>query len=136
AVVVAGAGRRLQQVFVVAVVVTCLGGLEATLSISRNVDAKIGLGVHRAVVAAIVADGVARDVAAEPVRLDFKLRSSMYDWNIFVARAAGAPFRFDPRARRRRFVLTTVDAPAPAGAVDAGVDVGVDIGHAHLWRLR
>ena len=127
-------GERGRRLLVVLVVIGAVGGVEATLSVSRNVDGKIGLGVHRAVTQAIVDDAIAREIdAKEPVRLDFAgLRSSMYDWQIFVARAAGAPFIFDARSKQRRFLLTPSSSPRPARAIDDGVDVGA----AHLWRVR
>ncbi len=122
-----------RRIFIALVVVTCLGGIEATLSVSRNIDAKIGLEVHRRVTAAIVADGVSNASTGEPVRLDFSgLRSSLYDWQIFVDRAAGAPFTFGRQSRRRHFVLTPANAPAPRTAVDGGIAVGA----ARLWKLR
>ena len=125
---------RWRRVIIGLVIVTCVGGIEATLSVSKNVDAKIGLEVHRRVTQAIVHDAVANGIAAtEPVRLDFSgVRSSMYDWQIFVARAAGAPFVFGKPAPRRHFVLTHTGAARPRTAIDAGVDVGA----ARLWRLR
>jgi len=124
-----------RRVLIVLVLVTCVGGIEATLSVSRNVDAKIGLEVHRRATQAIVDDAIANGIpATEPVRLDFiGVRSSMYDWQIFVDRAAGAPFTFNNKlARRRHFALTPANAPAPRTAIDTGVDVGA----ARLWKLR
>ena len=129
--------RRFANVAVVVVaVVVALGGIEATLSVSRNVDAKIGLEVHRRATAVIVDDAVAAGLPlTEPVRLDFRgLRSSHYDWHIFATRAVAVPMHFSPGAKRRRYALTPLAAPAPRDALDP--HGAVDVGHALLWRLR
>jgi hypothetical protein len=116
------------------IVIGALVGVEATLSVSRRVDARIGLVVHRRASSVIAADADAAGVPqTEPIALFFVgLRSSHYDWQVFGTRALGLPWQFDQRARRRRYALTPVAAPAPPGAVGDAVDVG----HALLWRLR
>jgi hypothetical protein len=125
---------RLRLVLQVCVVVAALVGVEATLSVSRRVDARIGLEVHRRAGAVIAADADAAGLPqSEPIALFFVgLRSSHYDWHVFGTRALSLPWHFDQRARRRRYALTPPQAPAPRGAVGSAVDVG----HALLWRLR
>ncbi|MDP2345330.1 MAG: glycosyltransferase family 39 protein [Deltaproteobacteria bacterium] len=126
--------KRARVVAVVAALVFMLGGIEATLAVSRRVDAKIGLEVHRRATAVIVDDAVAAGLAPSvPVHLEFRgLRSSLYDWHIFATRAAGAPLHFTTSARLRRYALTPLDAPPPPNAAGDAVHVG----HALLWRLR
>jgi hypothetical protein len=115
--------------------VVALGGVEATWSVSKNVDARIGLGVHRCAAGAIVDVAAAEGAPAGPVRLDFRgLRSSAYDWQIFFRDALRTPVRLDARAQRLHFALTPADAPRPVDTRDG--DAGVDCGAAHLWRLR
>ena len=128
-----GRWRRMAAAALIAVF--CLGGAAATLEVSRRVDGKIGLEVHRRALAVIVEDARAQGLdAREPVRLDFHLRSSHYDWHIFANRALQQPITFDKRAQRRRYALTPLDRLGkgpPPGAVAPPVDVG----HALLWRL-
>lgn len=133
AVVVATARSTVvQRLFLLAVVVTCVGGIEATLSISRNVDAKIGLGVHRCVTQAIVDDAASRGLPqTEPVHLGFiGVRSSLYDWHVFATRAMNVPLHFDKRAPRRRFVLTAGTEPKRTAG-----PMRVDCGAAQLWPV-
>ncbi len=127
-------GRRVRALALVVVIITALGGIEATLSVSREVDGKIGLEVHRRATAVIVDDALGAGLPqTEPVRLDFRgIRSSFFDWHIFATRALGVPLHFSPSAQRRRYALTPENAPPPRDAEGAGIDVG----HARLWRLR
>jgi|GEM_PF-1638438 len=122
-----------RRVLTAALVITCLGGVEATLMVSRRIDAKIGLEVHRRGAAIIQHDA---DVAGlpqnTPIRLDFiGLRSSLYDWHVYANRALKLPWHFDPRAPTRRYALTPIGARRPRQAHGDAVDVG----HAWLWRL-
>jgi hypothetical protein len=127
-------GRGFVRAVVVAAVVA-LGGIEATWSVSRKVDARIGLGVHRCVADAVVDVATREGMPAGPVRLDFRgMRSSAYDWQIFFREALRSPVRLDPRAPRLRFALTPQNATRPR---DARGDVAVvDCDAAKLWRLR
>jgi hypothetical protein len=124
-------------VVIVAVVIVMVGGVEATWSVSRNVDARIGLGVHRCAAERIV--DAARAVAEARARLEFRgLRSSVYDWQIFIAGVLDPTLQLD-RGRslttRVRFALAPAGAPRPRDAADDDVD-GHDCGAARLWRLR
>ncbi len=118
--------------------VVAVGGVEATLSVSRNVDARIGLEVHRRATQVIVDDATAAGLPqTEPVHLGFRgLRSSLFDWHIFATRAAGVPLHFDSRAARRRYLLTPLGARAPADVAPGPRGGPIDVGHALLWRLR
>jgi hypothetical protein len=122
--------RRLLQALLF---ITCLGGMEATLSVSRHVDAKIGLAVHRRASAVIQRDADNAGLPQRtPIRLDFVgLRSSLYDWHVFATRALHLPWHFDTHARLRRYALTPVDVKRPPLARGDPIDVG----HAWLWRL-
>jgi hypothetical protein len=127
-------GRAFVAAVGVAVVVG-VGGVEATWSVSDNVDARIGLGVHRCAATKIVDVASAEHRPAGPVRLEFRgLRSSVYDWQVFVRDALRSPLRIDPRATDLRFALTPAAAPRPADARADAPDV--DCGAARLWRLR
>lgn len=127
-------GRRALPVVVVVLgAVFCAGGVEATLSISRRVDARIGLEVHRKALEHIRTDGEREGLSQESVRLDFGYRSSWYDWHIFATRAMQMPIHFDRRAQRRVYRLVEKHKPMPAGAARGEP---VDVGHALLYRLR
>jgi hypothetical protein len=125
-------GRVGRALFAVLVGLFCIGGVNATWEVSQRVDAKAGLGVHRRAMAVITEDARAQGIDPhEPVRLDFHIRSSHYDWHIFANRALGQPITFDDRAPRRRYILTDLGKDPPRGAATPAVPVG----HALLWRL-
>jgi hypothetical protein len=125
------AHRGLTLLTGVVSVVVALGGVEATWSVSDNVDARIGLGVHRCVAAHVVEAAVHETETR--ARLDFRgVHGSAYDWQVFIAKAVDPGFVLDRHARVR-FAITPAGARRPADARD-GEDV--DCGAAHLWRLR
>jgi hypothetical protein len=132
----AGLRRWFARAFLPAaacVVALGVGGIEATWSVSRNVDAKIGLAVHRCVGAELVRVAVAEGTPPGPVRLEFRgMRSSTYDWQVFLQHALSSPLRLDPRAKALRFALQPSSGSRPADATGDGVDCGA----ARLWRLR
>lgn len=109
----------------------CVGGVEATLSVSRRVDGRIGLVVHRRTLEKIRADGEAEGNAAQDVRLEFGYRSNLYDWHSYATRAMGMPIHFS-RGGPRRYLLLEKDRPPPAQAREGPLDVG----WANLYRLR
>ncbi|MBI1949568.1 MAG: glycosyltransferase family 39 protein [Deltaproteobacteria bacterium] len=109
----------------------CLGGVEATLAVSRRVDGRIGLAVHRRTLEQIRADGEAEGAPSSSVRLDFGYRSNLYDWHSYATRAMRFPIHFDKGAPRR-YLLLERGRPAPAGAIAGPLDVG----YADLYRLR
>jgi hypothetical protein len=104
----------------------CIGGAEVTLMVSRRVDARIGLEVHRRALEKIRQDGLV------PVRLDFGYFSSTWDWAIFSSRAMGVPLRFD-RAAKRRYRLVEKHKPMAVGSYREGP---FDVGHALLYRIK
>ncbi len=129
-----GAGSRRRSVAaraaaVAVAAVFCAGGVEATLSVSRNVDGRIGLEVHRRALAAIDADARREGLENEYVRLDFGYFSSQYDWYTFATRAMNIKIHFDKRARRRVYRLQEHGKPPPPGARET-----VDVGYAVLYR--
>jgi hypothetical protein len=129
------ASPRVRALALVGALVFCLGGVEATLSISRNVDGRIGLEVHRRTLAIIRADGERDGNASEPVRLDFGYRSNLYDWHMFATRAMDMPIHFETRGEpraSRRYRLTERDAAPPRNAIGEAIDVG----YARLYRVR
>lgn len=111
----------------------CVGGTEATLSVSRRVDGRIGLEVHRRTLEQIRNDGVADGLERESVNLEFSYRSSWFDWHIFATRAMHMPIHFDRRASRRVYRLVEKDKPLPPGRTHGEP---VDVGHALLYRMR
>jgi hypothetical protein len=126
--------RTVPAMVLAAALVFAVGGIEATLSISRRVDARIGLEVHRRALAQIRDDALAEGLEGESVRLDFGFRSSLYDWHIFATRAMGMRIHFDRRAQKRVYRLVEKragHAPPPAARGEP-----VDVGHALLYRLR
>ena len=127
------AARGWRVVTVVLLALFCVGGFEATLSVSRHVDGRIGLQVHRQAMRAIVDDGVREHSESEPVRLDFGYFSNPYDWDIFARRALHSTVHFDRNARTRHYKLVEEDAPLPGNARPDGV---VDLGFARLVRLQ
>ena len=111
--------------------VFCVGGIEATQSVSRRVDGRIGLAVHRRALEHIRADGEREGNSGASVRLDFGYRSNLYDWHSYATRAMGFPIHFDKRAARGYLLLERGRAP-PANAREGPLDVG----YADLYRLR
>jgi len=110
---------------VLVAVVVAVGGVEATWSVSRRVDAKIGLGVHRCVAPVLVNAARAQGTPAGPVRLEFRgLHSSTFDWQVFLRHALSSPLRLDTRARELRFALQPASLRRPADARDDGARLG------------
>jgi hypothetical protein len=116
-------GGRAKIVAILLACVFCIGGIEATLSISRRVDGRIGLVVHRRTLEVIRDDGGDRQV-----RLDFGFRSNWYDWHIFATRAMNMPIHFDRRAKRH-YVLVEKHKPLANAKSDP-----IDVGYALLYR--
>jgi Dolichyl-phosphate-mannose-protein mannosyltransferase len=125
------------RAFGVAVAVLALvfavGGAEVTLAISKRVDGRIGLRVHRETLARIRADGEREGNASEPVRLDVTYFPHLYSWTHYAARAMKWPVRFDKRASTRHYLLVKKgdERRAPRGA-----EGPVDVGYALLYRVR
>jgi hypothetical protein len=109
----------------------CIGGVESTLSISRRVDGRIGLEVHRRTLEFIRADGQRDGDSDAPVRLDFAFRSSWYDWHMYATRAMNMPIHFDKNGPRRyRLIENNKPLALPADASGP-----FDVGYARLIRF-
>ena len=120
---------RMRAVVVALGLVFCVGGAEVTLMVSRRVDARIGLEVHRKTMERIAQDA-ARD-GFDRVRLDFAYRSSTYDWAIFSSRAMGLGLHFDRNAPAHYRLVEK--HKLPAGRFKDGP---IDVGHALLYRVK
>ena len=57
---------RLRTAMIALAVIVCAGGVEATLAISRRIDARNGLAIHRAVATRVLDDCAARDGRSPP----------------------------------------------------------------------
>jgi hypothetical protein len=129
----AGAPRVRSSALVAAAVIFAAAGVEATLSISSRVDGRVGLGTHRATLAAIRADGLREGNEHEPVHLEAAYRSQLHHWQVFADRAepTAPAVRFDSSARARRYRLVERGSPAPATSVASS-----HVGRAILHRIE
>jgi hypothetical protein len=125
----AALGLRMRVAAVALAVVFCVAGAEVTLMVSRRVDARIGLEVHRKTLERI-RDDAARE-GFDRVHLDFRYRSSTYDWAIFASRAMGMTVRFDNKAPAHYRLVEK--NKIPAGRFKDGP---IDVGHALLYRVK
>jgi hypothetical protein len=126
---------RLRAAMVALAVIVCAGGAEATLMISRRIDARNGLAVHRAVAARVLQDCAAaeRQPAMCSARLDFGFVGSTYTHAIFSRVALAAPIRWEATPRGFVYRLQKREDPSPVGA-DAFPTI--TIGPVSLYRLR
>jgi hypothetical protein len=110
------------------------GGVEATWSVSRNVDAKIGLGVYRCVGETLVTTiSVEHAPQTEPVHLTFRgVHGSRYAWQIFLRSALSSSVRMSDQESPFSFALVPTGAPRPHRATGDAIDCGAST----LWRLR
>jgi 4-amino-4-deoxy-L-arabinose transferase-like glycosyltransferase len=122
------ARTRMRAVIVALGLVFCIGGAEVTWMVSRRVDARIGLEVHRKTMERIGEDA-ARE-GFDRVRLDSFLASN-YDWAIFSSRAMGLTLRFDKNAPAHYRLVDK--RKIPAGRFKDGP---IDVGHALLYRVK
>ncbi len=115
--------------------IVCAGGIEATLTISRRIDGRNGLAVHRAVAARVLRDCAAagRLPAACSARLDFGFVGTTYTHAIFSRVALVAPIRWEATARNFMYRLQKSEDPPPLGSE---VFEAVTIGPVSLYRLR
>jgi hypothetical protein len=129
------ADRRLRVAMVALAAIVCAGGIEATLSISRRIDGRNGLGVHRAVARRVLDDCAAagRAPAACPTRLDFGFIAMAYTHGIFTRTALQAPIRWETAPNGFAYRLQKRDDPPPSGA---GAFAITNSGPVNLFRLR
>lgn len=129
----AGAAARAHARARVAIIalglVFCVGGAEVTLMVSRRVDARIGLEVHRRTMEKI-RDDAARE-GFQRFNLEFRYRSSHYDWAIYASRAMKLDLQID---RGAPVVYRLVEKHKPGtGRFKEGP---IDVGHAFLYRIK
>ena len=115
--------------------IACAGGIEATLSISRRIDGRNGLGVHRAVARRVLDDcaAAARAPAACPARLDFGFVGMIYTHGIFARTALETPIRWEAAPSGFAYRLQKRADPPPFGALAFPTTT---IGAVNLYRLR
>ena len=129
------AHRRLKVAMLALAAIVCAGGIEATLAISRRIDGRNGLAVHRAVARRVLDDCAAagRPVDACPARLDFGFIGMTYTYGIFARTALQTPIRWESTPSSFVYRLQKrADAAPPA----AGAFAITTIGPVNLYRLR
>jgi hypothetical protein len=131
----AGSGRWLRVALVALAAIVCAGGVEATLSISRRIDGRNGLAVHRAVAGRVLDDCAAlgRPPAACAARLDFAFVGMTYTYGIFTRVALAAPIRWEATTNGPAYRLQKREDRPPPGA---GAFPITTIGPVNLFRLR
>jgi len=129
------ADRRLRVAMLALAAIVCVGGIEATLAISRRIDGRNGLAVHRAVAERVLDDCAAagRPIAACPARLEFGFMAMTYTHATFARVALGAPIRWEATPSGLAYRLQRREDPPPLGA-DAFPTT--TIGPVRLYRLR
>ena len=129
------ASRRLQIAMLALGAIVCAGGIEATLAISRRIDGRNGLAVHRAVVERVREDcaAEARPLASCPARLDFGFVGLTYTYGIFARVALMTPIRWEGTPSGSVYRLQKREDPPPlaAGAFPTTV-----IGPIKIYRLK
>ena len=127
--------RRLRTAMIALAVIVCAGGVEATLAISRRIDARNGLAIHRAVAARVLDDCAAagRPVAACPARLDFGFMGTTYTYGVFARLALQTQIRWEATPSGFSYRLQKREDPPPFGG---GAFPTTTIGPVRLYRLR
>jgi len=129
------ANRRLTLAMLALATIVCAGGIEATLSISRRIDGRNGLAVHRAVARRVLDDCTAagRPVAACPAHLDFGFIGMSYTYGIFTRTALQTPIRWEFTPSGFAYRLQKRADPPPLAENAFPV---TPIGPVNLYRLR
>jgi len=128
--------RRFGRVVLVSLgFLFCAGGIEATLSISRRIDARLGLGTHRAVMARIFDDIAATGSVANapPVHLRSDFMDTPWAYHVFASEALQQPIRWTSGDEGLSYVLRKRQDPAPSGAAAYPV---TEIGPVRMYRLH
>ncbi len=114
------ANRRLKVAMLALAAIVCAGGIESTLAISRRIDGRNGLAVHRAVAGRVLDDcgAAGRPVDACPARLDFGFIGMTYTYAIFARTALQTPIRWEltPSSFVYRLQKRADPPPPAAGA--------------------
>jgi hypothetical protein len=128
------ANRRLKVVLLALAAIVCVGGIEATLSISRRVDGRNGLAVHRAVARRLLDDcaAQARPRADCPARLDFGFPAMVHTHGIFARVALATPIRWEANPNGFAYRLQKREDPPP-GAAAFPITA---LGPVELYRLK
>jgi hypothetical protein len=132
----AGAMTRPARALALALaMIFCLGGIEATLSISRRVDGRNGLAVHRAVFDRFFADCAAagRSPERQPIHLDASFMWVAFSYPIYAQYALGRRLPWGNTSGAFAYLLRKPGDPAPAAAGSFPVS---RLGFADLYRLR
>ena len=129
------ADRRLKVALLALAAIVCAGGVEATLSISRRVDGRNGLAVHRAVARRVLDDcaAQARAPADCPTRLDFGFPAMLYTHGIFARVALATPIRWEANPNGFAYRLQKREDPPPPGATAFPTTA---LGPVKLYRLK
>ena len=129
------ADRRLRPWLLVLAVGFAAGGVEATLSISRRIDGRNGLAVHRAVANRLLDDCAAAGRAPQacPARLDFAYFAVPYSHNVFAYHALAKPLRWErgPAGFAYRVQKRADPPPLQAAAFPA-----TRVGAVTIYRLK
>jgi len=127
--------RRGRGVLLGLAAIVCIGGIEATLSISRRIDGRNGLAVHRAVARRVLDDCAAagRPPEACPARLDFGFMGMIHTYGIFARTALRTPIRWESAPSGFAYRLQKQEDPAPPGADAFPIN---EVGPVKLYRLR
>jgi hypothetical protein len=127
--------RRARIAMLALAAIVCAGGIEATLSISRRIDGRNGLAVHRAVARRLTADCAAesRPLEACPARLDFGFTAMIYTHAIFARTALTAPIRWEAGPNGFAYRLQKREDAPPFGASAFPI---TPVGPVVLYRLK
>ena len=130
------ADRRLKIALLALAAIVCVGGVEATLAISRRVDGRNGLAVHRAVARRVLDDCAAqarapRGLSRPASTSDFLRRS--YTHGIFARVALATPIRWEANPNGFAYRLQKREDPPPPGASAFPTTA---LGPVQLYRLK
>jgi len=111
----------------------CAGGIEATLCISRRIDARLGLGTHRAVLERIYADIAETGGAANapPVRLQSGYLDIPFAYQTLAEVLYRAPLRWTSSDEGLSYLLLAREASPPPTPYPVG-----EIGPIRMYRLH
>ena len=130
------ADRRLKVALLALAAIVCVGGVEATLSISRRVDGRNGLAVHRAVARRVLDDCAAQ--GARPSRTVPPASTSDF-LRCCTRTESSRAWRSRRRSAGRRtpngfaYRLQKREDPPPPGA---GAFPTTALGPVNLYRLK